>query len=321
MGCPGFEDLYGSSKVPKCIPQTNKQMMQRSADYSAFEYQTKNVSDVFTCPICMEHMDDDKKSPRVMCRNLHSICHECSATMTANGDTSVCVVCKDPSINNHFVKVPVVTKLVETTSYLHDRCTNLDTAMTAAVAFASGIRVLQGDPFMIVNLLEDKESLLGQTQTDAKLIAELRAEIRERDIQDTRLHQQLASMDRVFLDGHETRKRRFSHQLAPPPPPPTPPPQAVTNHHHHQRSMDSHAGGAMPPHSMNPVERTPPAVRRSGTYTVVSDDDDDFQSHWGRPGPPPAPFLRRARRYAASNGRRRVIDTGSSGDDAVPLTD
>ena len=320
MGCPGFEDLYGSSKVPKCIPQTNKQMMQRSADYSAFEYQTKNVSDVFTCPICMEHMDDDKKSPRVMCRNLHSICHECSATMTANGDTSVCVVCKDPSINNHFVKVPVVTKLVETTSYLHDRCTNLDTAMTAAVAFASGIRVLQGDPFMIVNLLEDKESLLGQTQTDAKLIAELRAEIRERDIQDTRLHQQLASMDRVFLDGHETRKRRFSHQLAPPPPPPTPPPQAVTNHHH-QRSMDSHAGGAMPPHSMNPVERTPPAVRRSGTYTVVSDDDDDFQSHWGRPGPPPAPFLRRARRYAASNGRRRVIDTGSSGDDAVPLTD
>jgi len=268
----------------------------------------------------MEHMDDDKKSPRVMCRNLHSICHECSATMTANGDTSVCVVCKDPSINNHFVKVPVVTKLVETTSYLHDRCTNLDTAMTAAVAFASGIRVLQGDPFMIVNLLEDKESLLGQTQTDAKLIAELRAEIRERDIQDTRLHQQLASMDRVFLDGHETRKRRFSHQLAPPPPPPTPPPQAVTNHHH-QRSMDSHAGGAMPPHSMNPVERTPPAVRRSGTYTVVSDDDDDFQSHWGRPGPPPAPFLRRARRYAASNGRRRVIDTGSSGDDAVPLTD
>jgi len=320
VGCPGFEDLYGSSKVPKCIPQTNKQMMQRSADYSAFEYQTKNVSDVFTCPICMEHMDDDKKSPRVMCRNLHSICHECSATMTANGDTSVCVVCKDPSINNHFVKVPVVTKLVETTSYLHDRCTNLDTAMTAAVAFASGIRVLQGDPFMIVNLLEDKESLLGQTQTDAKLIAELRAEIRERDIQDTRLHQQLASMDRVFLDGHETRKRRFSHQLAPPPPPPTPPPQAVTNHHH-QRSMDSHAGGAMPPHSMNPVERTPPAVRRSGTYTVVSDDDDDFQSHWGRPGPPPAPFLRRARRYAASNGRRRVIDTGSSGDDAVPLTD
>ena len=117
------------------------------------KWNSRETEDTFACPICMDMMNpDEDRGPRVMCRNLHTICKKCSLKME---NTESCVVCKEPSVDGKFVKVPVISKFVDTAKTLHTTCMRYDKELDRAYAFSKGIELLQEDPFVIVDLKRD----------------------------------------------------------------------------------------------------------------------------------------------------------------------
>ena len=171
-------------------------------------YATKAVWDTFSCPICMESMDGtDAKSPRVMCRNLHSICHACAVKMADTQNTMTCVVCRQPSINNHFVKVPVVTKLVEATSALHTACSQLDGKLTSATAFSDGICILQDDPFTILKLQSQVAELRKARIDELIEHQQTRQNLIDKHMQLLLEHEKMMKMSFFMPDGQNKRPR------------------------------------------------------------------------------------------------------------------